>query len=454
MPPKKEPPKEPKVTKAKKGAKKGTTGSSSKLANASDLINKILGKDNEDCIVSIDPEQFKVSHAFIPTTSIILDQLISGRQNSRGVNPCPGWPRAKFIQLYGMESSGKTTTALHMAKSVIDGGGCVGYIDFEQDIVPEYARSLGIPVDNENKFRLFQPSTFEEGAQIMWVLATAAVDLLIIDSIPAAVPKALVEKRVQEIGDKGQIGVNASQWAAFLPRLRPLCRKNGVTLLGISQIRASISQYGPPETVPGGNAWKFYSSLRMRLQKKKVITESVYNALTNEAEDKPIGQWVTAKLDKCKVSAQQGAEALFFIRFGEGIDNLASLLEIGEAHKIIKKDGSWFTWIQPGGEEAKFQGKEKLYAFVKADPARAAALEKQIRPFLTPAAVKQAQAVVDEDEDEEDLDENEVDEDDLASVMASIAETTNAELAKAPSMRVADRISMKMGEQSLGDDED
>jgi len=441
-----------KVSKKAGSKKSAPTDSGSKLDRACAVIAKMMDED-DDCIVNIDPEQFKVSHPFIPTTSMVLDHLISGKANSKGVSPCPGWPRAKFIQLYGMESSGKTTTALHMSKSVIAQGGCVGYIDFEQDIVPDYARALGVPVDNKEKFRLFQPKTFEEGAQIMWVLAHAGVDLLIIDSIPAAIPKALVEKTVKEIGDKGQIGVNASAWSAFLPRLRPVCRKFGVTLLGISQIRASISSYGSPETVPGGNAWKFYSSLRMRLQKKKVITASTYSSMTNEAEDKPIGMWVQAKLDKCKVSSQQGAEALFFIRFGEGIDNLSSLMEIAQAHDVIKKGGAWFTWIQPGGEEAKFQGLEKMWAYVKADPIRQAALEKQVRPYLM-GTITSGTGRSDEEEEEE---EEDGDPDaGLAAAMAAIGETVAAEITESAKPRGAagrmlDKI--KMGDQSLNEDE-
>lgn len=437
----------------KKGTKAApSTATPSKMAKALEAIKKAL-PDSKDSIVNIDPEQFTTSLPHIPTTSLILDQLIGGRNNSRGVAPCPGWPSGKIIQLYGMESSGKTTTALHMSKSVTAQGGSVAYIDFEQDVVPEYAKHLGVPIEDKDRFQLIQPESFEEGAAMMWVFAMAGIELIIVDSIPAATPKALLEKSVKEMGDKGQIGINASAWSAFLPRIRPILRKNNVTLLGISQVRAAITQYGPPENIPGGNAWKFYSSLRMRLQRKSVVTNKVYSALANAGEDKPIGQWVQAKLDKCKVSAQQGAESLFFIRFGEGIDNLMSLMEIAKVHKIIQQSASWYTWVTPSGEEAKFQGEEKLYAHIKSDPIRVATLEKQIRPHLTGAITL---GVADEDEDDSgdtlDLEGGDLSADGgLDAALAAIAETTHAEI-ESQANRTANRIlsQIKTGEQDLG----
>lgn len=364
----------------------------------------------------------------VSTDSVILDTLISGRPNEYGVSPCPGWPRGRIIQLYGHESSGKTTVALHMAKSVIKAGGSVGYLDFENEIIPAYAKTIGIPIHDKDRFILCSPTTFEEGASIMWALAKAGVELIIVDSIPAAVPQALLDKTVQEIGERGQIGVNAAAWSAFLPRIRPICNENGTTLLGISQVRANIASggYGPSVTVPGGNAWKFYSAIRMCLQKVKTVKAPVRNAVTNSVEDTPVGIMVKAKLDKCKITPQQGAESEFFIRMGDGIDNAYSLIEMAESYKIVKKDGSWYEW-QPPNEEAlvRAQGKEKLWKVLQQDPAKLAALERQLRPKLTESIRKTE--VTDEDGDD-DTGEDE----DFQKVMATISGATAAAVSNPP----------------------
>lgn len=434
---------------SKKSPKKAAPESTSKLSKVRAVVTKMLDGDDDDCIVKVDPEQYKESLPHFPTTSIVLDSLISGRPNLRGISPCPGWPRGRFIQLYGPASSGKTTTSLHAAASVCRQGGCVGYLDFENEVIPEYAKTLGVPVDDQDKFQLFMPKTFEEGASIAWGLAHAGVDLIIIDSIPAAVPKALVEKTIGEIGDKGQIGINAQLWSAFLPKLRPVIRQQNVTVLGISQVRANISGYGDPTTIPGGNAWQFYSALRMRLTRKEVVKSKIYSVMTNKGEEQPIGMWVQAKLDKCKVSSQQGAEAKFFIRFGEGIDNISSLIEIALAHGIVKREGAWYRWTPPNAEQLAFQGAEKLWSALKTDPLKAATLEKQVRPYLTGALRKGTEGDDEEgagDENDPSFDPN--NDAGLMEVMAALAETTAAELAKPPRKSAASRILEKMDETS------
>ncbi len=426
---------------SKRTSSKKEATSTSKLARVKSVLAKSL-KDDEGSIVDIDPEVFTESLAHFSTTSLILDRLISGRPNAKGIDPCPGWPKGRIIQLYGPEGSGKTTLGLHFAKSVIQMGGCVGYLDFENEIIPEYARAIGVPVHDTDKFQLFQPSTFEEGASIMWALAHADVELMIIDSIPAAVPKALVEKTLMEIGDRGQVGANAAAWSAFLPRLRPVCRKHNVTLLGISQIRASISQYGPADTIPGGNAWKFYSALRMRLQKREVEKTKMYSAVSNSAEESPFGNWVQAKLDKCKISCQQGAEAKFFIRYGEGVDNLMSLIQIGMAHKVIRREGAWYRWTTPQGEELAYQGEQKLWAALKADVLKASTLEKQIRPHLANTGIKKG--------DTEEIEEEELEDDEsFQEVLAAISESTTA--ATSAPKSVASSILQKMKDRSASE---
>lgn len=366
----------------KAAPKKAAKGGQSVLAQAKAALNKALKKT--DWKADLDSKSLRQSLAHIPSGSIMIDHLIGGKVNDFGVAPCPGIPRGKIFNLYGHEGSGKTTIALTIAASTIRNGGSVCYIDWENEIVPQYAKSLGVPIEDENKFLLSQPETLEEGCSILWTMASAGIDLIVLDSVGAGVPKAYYEKSIRETADQGRLGANAAVWSNFLPKLKGRINKTNTTIVAISQLRDAVNVmgYGEQFTVQGGKAWRFYSALRMHLKAVGKDKISAYSSVTNKAEDKVVGVRVRARLEKCKVSAQQGNEEFFYIRWGKGIDDLRSMMEIAMAHNLIRKSGSWFYWTDPDGNEHGKQGLDKLRTVFLQDKGLLNALTKQVKPFM------------------------------------------------------------------------
>jgi recombination protein RecA len=318
--------------------------------------------------VEIDEESFKESRPHLPTGSIVLDYLIGGRLNRFGVRPCPGLPKKCIINLYGQESSGKTTVALTAAAMVCATGGTVGYIDWENAIDVAYAKSLGIPLNDPDSFCLAQPESLEKGLAILWTMAKAGVDLIVIDSVGAGVPQASLEQKVVEKGEMGRIGLNAAKWSKILPELKNIINQTGSCVIGISQLRKKIGMtgYGGDDTqAQGGEAWKFYSEVRMGLKRIAQEKGNEYNALTHKVEEAMVGQTVKCRIDKCKVSAAQGKTADFYIRFGEGIDDLRSIVEVTKAHGVVKASGAWLSFERPNGTVLKEGSLDKFKAKVK-----------------------------------------------------------------------------------------
>lgn len=339
----------------------------SALAQTRALIHKAFPKD--ESFVEIDEDSIKESRAHLPTGSIVMDYLIGGRINRFGVRPCPGLPRKCIINLYGQESSGKTTFALTAAAMTCAGGGSVGYIDWENSIDVSYSKALGVPLDNPDLFALYQPESLEKGISILWTMAKAGVDLIVIDSVGAGVPQSTLGQTVVEKGEMGRIGTNAAQWSKLLPELKNIINQTGSCVIGISQLRKKIggmTGFGGEDThAQGGEAWKFYSEVRMGLKKIHTEKGKDYNSLTHKVEDATVGQTVKCRIDKCKVSASQGRTADFYIRFGDGIDDMRSIIEIAAAHGVIKKVSSWFSFERPDGTIIKKAGLEAFKAAVK-----------------------------------------------------------------------------------------
>lgn len=389
------------MAKSKKSSKKSTSASvgNSVLAQAKAAAKSAL--KTEDWHVALDNHQLKESVPHLRTGCLAVDQLIGGRHNKFGVPACPGIPKGRITNLYGHESSGKSTLCLEIASQTIKEGGTVLYIDFENEIIPSYAKSLGIPVEDENKFQLVQPDTLEQGLKIAWVYASAGVNLIVIDSVGAAVPQDTLDKSVKEMAGNNQLGLLARKWSAFLPQLRQRCQKTGTTLIGISQTRAAINTggYGADQvTVQGGTAWKFYSALRLRLRKIKTEKANIHSSMSNKVEETTSGIVVKAKLDKCKVADTQGNEQVFYIRFGEGIDNVRTLIEVGVAYGVISKSGSWMEWNRPDGESVKLQGTDKLRTYLMKDSSALQMLEDQVMPFMRASTKK-----IEEPEEPEEL---------------------------------------------------
>ena len=386
------------------------SGATGKLT-ALDIARAHLKKsamNEEDWRVTLDPEQLSMSLPHLPTGSFVIDYLIGGEPNKRGVSPCPGLPKGRISQIWGHESSGKTTLALTAAATTCARGGTVLYLDWENDIVPDYAEALGVPITDTGRFELAQPNTLEDGFKIIRAFAAAGVDLIVVDSVGAAVPAVVAERDIAQADDRIRVGLVAQKWSDFLPQIKSVINRSNTHLLGISQVRANIktSKYdvGPDSMPQGGNAWKFYAALRMELKRIKQEKIKAHNVLTHKVEERVSGGVVVAKMIKCKLSKSQGRQEIFYIRWGEGIDDARSIIEVAIAHNVIKKGGAgWFQYVKPDGDILKVQGVDKLRNELLANRPLYDALCQGVQPFLT-SGEHTTTAYADEDEFEEVVD--------------------------------------------------
>lgn len=338
--------------------KKTAKPTNNALTQAKAAVAKVLKDD--DPSVSIDANQLRQSRPHLTSGSVVLDYLIGGRPNRFGVAPCPGWPKGMISNIYGHESSGKTTVALQCAAATCAAGGVVAFIDWEHAISPDYAKQIGVPIEDPDRFYLVQPNTLEAGLQVLWACAMAGVDLIVLDSVGAGVPKAIREDQsLAEKGEIGRVGLVAAKWSAFLPQVAGLINKSGTHLMGLSQIRKKINTqgggHGDDSTHQGGEAWKFYSNVRMTFRRVMSIKTKEYDALKHKNEERFTSALIRAKVVKSKISNSQQAEADFHVIFGEGIDNVRDLIVIGEAHGLVVKAGAWFS-AELAGESLRGQG--------------------------------------------------------------------------------------------------
>jgi len=355
------------------GAPKKDVGLSA-LAQARSVMNKVF-PDEKSSEVRIDEARFTQSHPHLPTGSVIIDYLIGGVPNRAGVLPCPGFPRGRLINLYGAEASGKTTMALTVAAETCGRGGCVGFIDWEHAIDVAYAKSLGVPIDEPDRFLLLQPETLEKGLAYLWGMVKAGVDLVIIDSVAAGATTAQWEQKLEEKGAIGRVGAKAAKWSEYLPQLKAMMARTNTCVIGISQLRSKINTgggggfgQGPQTTQQGGFAWKFYSEVRLGLRKIKTEKGNRHDPITNSTIEVPVANVVLAKIDKCKVSASQGREAKFYLVFGEGIDDVRSMIELSAKRGLVKKAGSWYSWERADGSSLRAQGMDGFKEAIGATP--------------------------------------------------------------------------------------
>ncbi|MBQ3943968.1 MAG: recombinase RecA [Elusimicrobia bacterium] len=284
----------------------------------------------------------------IPTGALPLDIAI-------GIG---GIPRGRIIEIYGPESSGKSTLAMCIAAQAQKQGGIVAYIDAEHAMDPEYAAKLGVDVDN---MLISQPDSGEQGLAIAEKLVcSGAVDLIVVDSVAALVPRAEIEG---EMGDSF-VGIQARLMSQGLRKLTPVVAKSKASIIFINQLRQKIGvMWGNPETTPGGLALKFYSSVRLDIRRIEAIKKG----------DEILGNRVRVKVVKNKVAAPF-KQAEFDIMFGVGIDKTGYLVDIGVADGFIEKAGSFFTY-----KDERFQGKDKFKEYLANTPEVAYELENLIR---------------------------------------------------------------------------
>ncbi len=274
----------------------------------------------------------------IPTGSIALDIALG----------TGGVPRGRVVELFGPESSGKTTLALHIIAEAQKAGGIVAFIDAEHALDASYARALGVNIDD---MLLSQPDTGEQALEITETLVrSGAIDCIVIDSVAALVPRAEIDG---EMGDQ-HMGLQARLMSQALRKLTGTVSKSKTTVIFINQIRMKIGvMFGNPETTTGGNALKFYSSVRLDIRKISSL---------KEGEDM-IGNRVRVRVVKNKV-APPFKEAEFDILFGKGINYEGELLDLGTTHGLIQKSGTWFSY----GDERMGQGRENARGFLLNNP--------------------------------------------------------------------------------------
>lgn len=294
-------------------------------------------------------EQTHLNVEALPTGSLALDVAL-------GVG---GLPRGRIIEIFGPESSGKTSLALSCIAATQKTGGLGALVDAEHAFDPSYATKLGVDLD---ALLISQPDTGEQALEIVETLVRSnAVDVIVVDSVAALVPRAEIEG---EMGD-AMMGVQARLMSQALRKLTGAVSKSKTVLIFINQIRMKIGvMFGNPETTPGGNALKFYCSVRMDIRRAEQIKDG----------DNAIGNRVRVKIVKNKV-APPFRIAEFDLMFADGISREGDLLELGTKAGIIEKSGAWFQH----GEQKLGQGREAAKAFLKGDKELASQLEKQIR---------------------------------------------------------------------------
>jgi len=269
-----------------------------------------------------------------------------------------GFPKGRIIEIYGPESSGKTTIALHAIAEAQKAGGRAAFIDAEHALDPVYARSLGVDI---NELLLSQPDTGEQALEICDALVKSeAIDLIVIDSVAALVPQAEIDG---EMGDS-HVGLQARLMSQALRKLSGTLNKTNTTAIFINQLREKVGvMFGNPETTPGGRALKFYSSVRLDIRRGEQIKQG----------EQVLGNKTNIKVVKNKV-APPFKTACVDIMYGEGISHVGELVDIGSEIGVVDKSGAWYAY---NGEKIG-QGKENVKAFLKVNPDIALEIEDKI----------------------------------------------------------------------------
>jgi len=289
----------------------------------------------------------------IPTGSITLDLAL-------GVN---GYPKGRVVEIYGPESSGKTTLAIHAIAEVQKQGGIAAFIDAEHAFDQFYAKKLGVDIDN---LLISQPDNGEQALEIADnLIRSGAIDLIVVDSVAALTPKAEIEG---EMGDS-QMGLQARLMSKALRKLTGSINKAGCCCIFINQLRDKIGvMFGNPETTTGGNALKFYASIRIDIRKAAQIKDG----------EEIMGNRVKVKVVKNKV-APPFRKAEFDVMYGEGISKVGEIIDLGVDLNILKKSGSWFSY----GETRLGQGRDAIKNLLLDNPELTEELEKKIKDALS-----------------------------------------------------------------------
>ncbi len=322
-------------------------------------IEKQFGKGS---LMKLGASPLDLNIDVIPSGSILLDAAL-------GVG---GYPKGRIIEVYGPESSGKTTLALHAIAECQKINGIAAFIDAEHALDPVYAKNLGV---NTDELWVSQPDTGEQALEITEsLIRSGGVDIIVIDSVAALTPQAEID------GDMGDshMGLQARLMSQALRKLTGVISKSGTCLIFINQIRMKIGvMFGNPETTTGGKALKFYSSIRLEVRKIETISKGTEDAFGNRVRVKVVKNKVAPPFRKVELE----------IIFGKGISTYASLLDAALQHNLISKSGSWYSY----GEERIGQGRENAKLFLENNPDIAVSIEKSVRGILFPEAPEKEQ---------------------------------------------------------------
>ena len=334
-----------------KTTEENSAAASEKLKALQAAISKIEKDFGRGSVMKLGDQNIDDVEA-IPTGSLALDAALGVR----------GYPKGRIIEIYGPESSGKTTLAIHAMAEAQRSGGIAAFIDAEHAFDRFYAAKLGVNVDD---LFISQPDNGEQALEIAdQLIRSSAIDIIVIDSVAALTPKAEIEG---DMGDN-KVGLQARLMSQALRKLTASISKTNTTCIFINQLREKIGvMFGNPETTTGGNALKFYSSVRMDIRRVTTIKDG----------DTPIGNQVRVKIVKNKV-APPFRKAEFEITFGEGISHAGEVVDLGVDLGIIKKSGSWFSY----GETRLGQGRDAVKKLIKENPELSAEIEEKITAAL------------------------------------------------------------------------
>ena len=328
-------------------------------------IEKQFGKGS---IMKLGESNVNLNVESIPTGSLSLDIALG----------LGGVPRGRVVEIYGPESSGKTTVALHMVAEVQKRGGIAGFIDAEHALDPVYAKNIGVDIDN---LYISQPDSGEQALEITETMVrSGAVDIIIVDSVAALVPKAEID------GDMGDshVGLQARLMSQALRKLTPVVSKNNCVVIFINQLREKVGvMFGNPETTAGGRALKFYASVRMDVRRIETLKQG----------GEVIGNRTRVKVVKNKV-APPFKEAEFDIMFGKGISAVGDILDLAANVGIVQKSGAWFAY----NENKIGQGRENAKQFLTEHPDMLAEIDEKVRAHYGIGEEKEDSEAVDKKE--------------------------------------------------------
>ncbi len=320
---------------------------------------------------------------------VSIDSIPSGALSLDIALGIGGFPRGRIVEIFGPESSGKTTVALHAIAEAQKQGGIAAFIDAEHALDPVYARNLGVDIDN---LIVAQPDTGEQALEIAEQLVrSGAVDIITIDSVAALVPKAEIDG---EMGDS-HVGLQARLMSQALRKLTGVLNKSKTVAIFINQLREKVGiMFGNPETTPGGRALKFYASVRLDVRKQEAI----------KINGEVMGSRTKVKVVKNKV-APPFREAIFDIIYGKGISNEGCVLDLATDLDIVNKSGAWFAY---NGQKIG-QGRENAKAFLEKNPEILKEIEKKVRDNFDTAFEKSMGEMADSEKESEDEIDSEID---------------------------------------------